>query len=234
MVTGYDTWSARLIAHSHVDAVLVGDSAAMVMHGHPTTIAATVRLMAAHTGAVARGIGEKFLIADLPFLSYRRGIPDAMTAVSALTTSGGHRGGRNIVGSGVPVMGHVGLTPQSVNQLGGFRVQGRSDAGAALLLRQAHALEDLGCFSIVLECVPAQLAARITAELFIPTIGIGAGACTDGQVLVLQDLWGVDTSHAPRFVRRYIDGERVLTDALNRYDADVKEARFPGSEESYS
>ena len=124
--------------------------------------------------------------------------------------------------------------PQSVNQLGGFRVQGRSDAGAALLLRQAHALEDLGCFSIVLECVPAQLAARITAELLIPTIGIGAGACTDGQVLVLQDLWGVDTSHAPRFVRRYIDGERVLTDALNRYDADVKEARFPGSEESYS
>lgn len=245
MVTGYDAWSARLIAQSHVDAVLVGDSAAMVMHGHPTTIAATVRLMTVHTGAVARAVGEKFLIADLPFLSYRKGIPGAMTAVGALTASGaqavklegvdGHEEViRNIVGSGVPVMGHIGLTPQSVNQLGGFRVQGRSDAGAALLLRQAHALEDLGCFSIVLECVPAQLAARITAELLIPTIGIGAGACTDGQVLVLQDLWGVDMRHAPRFVRRYIDGERVLTDALNRYDADVKEARFPGADESYS
>ena len=245
MVTGYDAWSARLIAQSQVDAVLVGDSAAMVMHGHPTTLAATVRLMVAHTGAVARGVGEKFLIADLPFLSYRQGIPNAMTAVGELSASGaqavklegvdGHEEViQNIVGSGVPVMGHIGLTPQSVNQLGGFRVQGRSDAGAALLLRQAHALEKLGCFSIVLECVPADLAARITTELHIPTIGIGAGARTDGQVLVLQDLWGVDSSHAPRFVRRYIEGERILMDALNRYDADVKDGRFPAAEESYA
>ena len=245
MVTGYDAWSARLIAQSQVDAVLVGDSAAMVMHGHPTTLAATVRLMVAHTGAVARGVGEKFLIADLPFLSYRKGIPSAMAAVGELSASGaqavklegvdGHEEViQNIVGSGVPVMGHIGLTPQSVNQLGGFRVQGRSDAGAALLLRQAHALEKLGCFSIVLECVPAELAARITTELHIPTIGIGAGASTDGQVLVLQDLWGVDSSHAPRFVRRYIEGERILMDALNRYDADVKDGRFPSAEESYA
>ena len=131
-------------------------------------------------------------------------------------------------------MGHIGLTPQSVNQLGGFRVQGRTDVDAAKLLRQAHALEDLGCFSIVLECVPAALAARITSELTIPTIGIGAGVGTDGQVLVLQDLWGVDSGPSPRFVRRYVDGERVLTDALNQYDADVKETRFPAPEESYS
>ena len=245
MVTGYDAWSARLIAQSQVDAVLVGDSAAMVMHGHATTLAATVRLMVAHTSAVARGVGEKFLIADLPFLSYRKGIPSAMAAVGELSASGaqavklegvdGHEEViQNIVGSGVPVMGHIGLTPQSVNQLGGFRVQGRSDAGAALLLRQAHALEELGCFSIVLECVPAELAARITTELHIPTIGIGAGARTDGQVLVLQDLWGVDSSHAPRFVRRYIEGERILMDALNRYDADVKDGRFPAAEESYA
>ena len=141
---------------------------------------------------------------------------------------------RHIVGSGVPVMGHIGLTPQSVNRLGGFRVQGRNDADAAKLVRQAHALEDLGCFSIVLECVPAELAARITSELTIPTIGIGAGVGTDGQVLVLQDLWGVDTGPSPRFVRRYLDGEAVLTNALNQYDADVKETRFPGPEESYS
>ena len=245
MVTAYDAWSARLIARSHVDAVLVGDSAAMVMHGHPTTLPATVRLMALHTRAVARSVGVKFLIADLPFLSCRKGIPAAMTAVGALMTSGAHAVKlegvdgheeiiRHMVGSGVPVMGHIGLTPQSVNQFGGFRVQGRNDADAAHLLRQAHALEELGCFSIVLECVPAELAAGITSELQLPTIGIGAGAGTDGQVLVLQDLWGVDPRQSPRFVRRYIDGERILTNALNRYDADVKEARFPGPEESYS
>ena len=245
MVTAYDAWSARLIARSHVDAVLVGDSAAMVMHGHPTTLPATVRLMALHTQAVARSVGEKFLITDLPFLSCRKGIPAAMTAVGALMASGAHAVKlegvdgheeiiRHIVGSGVPMMGHIGLTPQSVNQLGGFRVQGKNDADASHLLRQAHALEELGCFSIVLECVPAELAAGITSELQLPTIGIGAGAGTDGQILVLQDLWGMDPRPSPRFVRRYIDGERVLTNALNRYDADVKDARFPGPEESYS
>jgi len=244
IVTAYDAWSARLVARSQVDAILVGDSAAMVMHGHPTTLAATVRLMALHTSAVARAAGGKLVIADLPFLSFRKGIAAAMTAVGALVTSGaqavklegvdGHEEVvRQVVGSGVPVMGHIGLTPQSVHQFGGFRVQGRTDADATTLLRQAHALEDLGCFSIVLECVPAELAARITSELQLPTIGIGAGAGTDGQVLVLHDLWGVDTSHTPRFVRRYIDGECLLTDALNRYDADVKEARFPGPKESY-
>ena len=245
MVTAYDAWSARLIARSHVDAVLVGDSVAMVMHGHPTTLPATVRLMALHTRAVASSVGGKFLIADLPFLSCRKGVSAAMTAVGALMTSGAHAVKlegvdgheeiiRHIVGSGVPVMGHIGLTPQSVNQLGGFRVQGRSDADAVTLMRQAHALEELGCFSIVLECVPAELATGITSELQLPTIGIGAGAGTDGQVLVLQDLWGVDPRPSPRFVRRYIDGECVLTNALNRYDADVKGARFPGPEESYS
>ena len=131
---------------------------------------------------------------------------------------------RHIVGSGVPVMGHIGLTPQSVNQLGGHRVQGRTDVDAATLIRQAHALEELGCFSIVLECMPADLAAAITSELQLPTIGMGAGAGTGGQVLVLQDLWGVDPRPSPRFVRRYLDGACVLTNALNRYDADVKEA----------
>jgi 3-methyl-2-oxobutanoate hydroxymethyltransferase len=245
IVTAYDAWSARLVARSNVDAILVGDSAAMVMHGHDTTLAATVELMAMHTRAVAGSAPGKFLIADMPFLSFRKGITAAMTAVGDLVTSGaqavklegvdGHEDVvAQIVGSGVPVMGHLGLTPQSVNQFGGFRVQGKNGAAAARLLRQAHALEELGCFSIVLECVPAELAAAITSELTIPTIGIGAGAGTDGQVLVLQDLWGVDTSHTPRFVRRYIDGECLLTDALNRYAADVKEVRFPSPEESYS
>lgn len=245
MVTAYDAWSARLVARSNVDAILVGDSAAMVMHGHRTTLAATVALMALHTRAVAAAANGKFLIADLPFLSFRKGLRAGMTAVGALVTSGaqaiklegvdGHEDViAHVVRSGVPVMGHVGLTPQSVHQLGGFTVQGRGDDAAAELLRQAHALEDLGCFSIVLECVPAAVAARITADLRVPTIGIGAGAGTDGQILVLHDLWGVDSTSAPRFVRRYLDGERLLTDALNQYDADVKETRFPRPEESYA
>jgi 3-methyl-2-oxobutanoate hydroxymethyltransferase len=140
---------------------------------------------------------------------------------------------RHIVGSGVPVMGHIGLTPQSVHRLGGFRVQGRNEAVADALLRQARALEDLGCFSIVLECVPAPLSARIRAALRIPTIGIGAGPETDGQVLVLHDLWGLDQTRTPRFVRRYADGAGILTAALDQYDADVKESRFPDLEESY-
>ncbi len=244
IVTAYDAWSARLVARSRVDAILVGDSVAMVVHGHDTTIPATVGMMALHLRAVARSAGGKFVIGDLPFLSYRRGIPAAIAAVSTLVRSGaqavklegvdGHEDViRQIVGSGVPVMGHIGMTPQSVNQMGGFRVQGTNEADASALLRQALTLEHLGCFSIVLECVPATLAARIRSELTIPTIGIGAGPETDGQVLVLQDLWGVDQTHTPRFVRRYVDGEGILTAALDAYDEDVKEARFPVLQESY-
>jgi 3-methyl-2-oxobutanoate hydroxymethyltransferase len=245
VVTAYDAWSARLVARSNVDAILVGDSAAMVIHGHDTTLPATLGLMAMHTRAVAHAADGKFVIADLPFLSYRKGVPAAMTAVGVLVRNGaqavklegvdGHEDViGQIVGSGVPVMGHLGLTPQSVNGLGGFRVQGRTEVDAAKLAGQAHELERLGCFAIVLECIPAALAAQITSALTIPTIGIGAGPSTDGQVLVLQDLWGVDSGPSPRFVRHYVDGEAVLTNALNEYDADVKETRFPAPEESYS
>jgi 3-methyl-2-oxobutanoate hydroxymethyltransferase len=245
IVTAYDAWSAHLVGTSSVDAILVGDSAAMVMHGHRTTVPATVAIMALHTAAVARAAIDKFLITDLPFLSYRKGVAAAMRAVGSLLRSGAHgvklegvdgheRVIRQVVGSGVPVMGHVGLTPQFVNEFGGFRVQGRESAEADKIVRQAHALEDLGCFSLVLECIPANLAARVTSELAIPTIGIGAGPCTDGQVLVLQDLWGIGSERAPRFVRKYLDGDSVLTDALNRYDSDVKGGVFPGSAESYS
>ena len=245
MVTAYDAWSAHIVARSNVDAILVGDSAAMVVHGEPTTLAATVALMALHTRAVARAAAGKFLVADLPFLSFRKGLPAAMRAVGALVTSGAHAVKlegvdghedviRHIIGSGVPVMGHIGLTPQSVNGFGGFRTQGRNDCDAERLVRQGRALEALGCFSIVIECVPAMLAARITSELTIPTIGIGAGAATDGQVLVSHDLWGLDTGRSPRFVRRYVDGARVFTDALNQYDSDVKETSYPALQESYS
>jgi 3-methyl-2-oxobutanoate hydroxymethyltransferase len=245
VVTAYDAWSAHIVARSQVDAILVGDSVAMVVHGYPSTLAATVDLMALHTLGVSRAAGGKFVISDLPFLSTRKGIAEAMTAVGALVTSGAHAVKlegvdghedviRRIVAAGVPVMGHIGLTPQSMHQLGGYRVQGKDDADALRLVRQAHALEDLGCFAIVLECVPAPLATRITSELRVPTIGIGAGAGTDGQVLVLHDLWGVTAGHQPRFVRHYLDGARVLTDALDRYDGDVKGVRFPAPEESYA
>jgi 3-methyl-2-oxobutanoate hydroxymethyltransferase len=245
MVTAYDAWSARLVAHSNIDALLVGDSVMMVVHGAPTTLAATVEIMALHTRAVAAGAGDKFIVADLPFLSYRKGLKPAMDAVQALVTSGAHavklegvdgheRIVRQIVGSGVPVMGHIGLTPQSVNALGGFRVQGKSDHAADELIRQARTLEALGCFAVVIECVPAPVTERVTAALSIPTIGIGAGVGTDGQILVLADLLGVGGGRPPRFVRRYLDGDDLLTRALNQYDADVKEAAFPALAETYA
>jgi 3-methyl-2-oxobutanoate hydroxymethyltransferase len=245
MVAAYEAWSAAVIARSQVDAILVGDSAAMVLHGYPTTLAATVSMMASHTAAVARAAADKLVIADLPFLSYRKGLVPAMNAVGALMRNGaqavkleGVAGNEDIVGhvigSGVPVMGHLGLTPQSVHQLGGFRVQGKTPAAADALRRHAHTLEDLGCFAIVLECVPAAVACTITSELRIPTIGIGAGAGTDGQVLVLHDLLGIDNGHTPRFVRRYLEGERLVAEALDHFDRDVKEGRFPAAEESYS
>jgi 3-methyl-2-oxobutanoate hydroxymethyltransferase len=245
VVTAYDAWSARLVARSNVDAILVGDSLAMVVHGHPTTIPATVELMALHTAAVARAAEGKFVITDLPFLSFRRGLMAAMRAVDAVARAGaqavklegvdGHEKiVEHIVGSGIPVMGHLGLTPQSVNGLGGFRVQGRAEAAADAIVRQAHALEDLGVFSIVLECVPAPLASRITSELQVPTIGIGAGSGTDGQVLVFHDLCGLSPSNTPRFVRRYAEGSDTFSDALNRFDEDVKARTFPDAEESYA
>lgn len=244
MVTAYDAWSARLVARSNVDAILIGDSVAMVVHGEPTTVNATVELMALHTRAVARSGVETFRITDLPFLSYRKDLADAMRAVESLVQSGAHAVKlegvdghehvvRHIVQSGVPVMGHIGLTPQSVHQLGGFRVQGKTDEQAALLVRQARALEGLGCFAIVVECVPADVAERITDAVHVPTIGIGAGSGTDGQVLVLFDLLGIGPT-PPRFVRQYVEAEATLVDALNRFDADVKEARFPSAVESYS
>ena len=245
MVTAYDAWTARLVARSSVDALLVGDSASMVMHGHGTTTQATTAMMAAHTRAVVRGAPHAFLVVDLPFLSVRQDLAAAVRAVRTLVASGanavkvegidGHQHLiAHIVESGVPVMGHIGLTPQSVNQLGGFRVQGRTDAQRESLRRQAHDLQSAGCFAVVLECMPADLADRITRELTIPTIGIGAGDATDGQVLVLHDLWGIDTTgHRPHFVRSYCEGDAILLSALNAFDEDVKAGKYPSGEESY-
>jgi 3-methyl-2-oxobutanoate hydroxymethyltransferase len=243
MVTCYDFWSARIVAESNVDCVLVGDSLAMVMHGHTTTLKASLTMMCAHIEAVRKGAPKKFLVGDLPFLSYRKDLSDNMTAVEQLAQAGAEAlklegAGGNIefikhcVESGVPMMGHLGLTPQSIHQLGGFRVQGRGGQ-AELLFEDALRLEDAGCFAVVLECVPHQIAQKITARLHIPTIGIGAGVECDGQVLVLQDLLGMNPEFKPRFLRSFLNGFDLLKQALDDYDASVKSCNFPSPQESY-
>jgi 3-methyl-2-oxobutanoate hydroxymethyltransferase len=242
MIAAYDALMSRLIAASEADVILVGDSVAMVVHGHPSTVHATLDMMGAHVAAARRGAPDFFIVADMPFLSVRRGIAAATEAAGVLMQAGasalkiegvtGHEDViAHLVGSGIPVMGHLGLTPQSVNQLGGYRVQGRSVEDARRLRQEAQKLEGLGAFSLVLECVPALLATEITGERTIPTIGIGAGGGTSGQVLVLSDLLGFDAAFQPRFVRRYADGHSLVRDALNHFARDVRAARFPAREE---
>lgn len=245
MVTCYDYSSARAVADSNIDCILVGDSLAMTMHGYPTTLSATTAMMALHTAAVAKGTPAKFVIADLPFLSYRKGLKEAMDSVHELMSAGaqavkleGVRGHaeivRHIVESGVPVMGHLGLTPQSVNALGGMKVQARTNAAEKALTSQARELEDAGCFAMVLECVPTQVARRVTSSLKVPTIGIGAGPYVSGQVLVYQDMLGLNPGFKPKFLRAYANGFEVVRTALNDYDRDVKSGAFPSESESYS
>ena len=246
MVTCYDHWSAQLIAGTPIDAVLVGDSAAMVMHGHDSTVHATLEMMAAHTAAAARGLrGQVFLVADIPFPLHRLGRERALEAADVLMKAGaqavkleGVRGHaevvHHLVESGVPVMGHLGLTPQSVHQLGGYRVQAREEQAARELLADAKALEAAGAFSIVLECIPSRLAEQVTAALTIPTIGIGSGARCDGQILVLQDVLGLNEGFRPKFLRTYLEGGELVRGALGRYAEDVKKVAFPAREESFS
>jgi 3-methyl-2-oxobutanoate hydroxymethyltransferase len=242
MVTAYDAPMARIVAASEADAILVGDSAAMVVHGLPSTVHATLEMMVLHTAAVRRGAPDRVVVADLPFLTFRQGRETAVRAAGALMQAGatavklegvtGHEDVvAHLVGSGIPVMGHLGLTPQSVNQLGGYRLQGRSEAEAARLLAEARRLEELGAFALVLECVPSALAAEVTHALTVPTIGIGAGADTSGQVLVINDLLGLDPDFRPRFARRYRDGYGDILAALNAFARDVRGTRFPAREE---
>ncbi len=222
----------------------MGDSVAMVMHGHATTLSATTAMIALHTAAVARGAPAKFIVADLPFLSYRKGLKDAMDSVQELMSAGAHavklegvRGHaeivRHIVESGVPVMGHLGLTPQSLNMLGGMKVQAQTDEAVEILAAQARELQDVGCFSLVLECVPSEAARRVTDLLKVPTIGIGAGASVSGQVIVYQDVLGLNPGFEPKFLRTYANTFGVIQAALNAYDRDVKDGTFPSDGESY-
>lgn len=244
MVTCYDYTFSRLLSQSPIDGILVGDSAAMVMHGHPTTVTATVEMMRIHIEAVARGAGGKLVVADMPFLSYRKGLTAALEAAHILMGAGagalkleGANGHEDVVQrlteSGIPVMGHVGLQPQSVHAYGRYKIQGRNSEGALDILRAARKLEELGAFAVVLECIPATLAAEITAALDVPTIGIGAGASCDGQILVLQDLLGMNLDFKPKFVRRFGEAARGVLDAFAQFDEAVKAGTYPAAVESY-
>lgn len=244
MVTCYDHWSAQIIERSKVDCVLVGDSVAMVVHGYPSTIHATVEMMKLHTEAVAKGLKTKFLVGDMPFLSFRKGVNFALDAAASLMQAGAHAvkiegvwGHEEVISqlvqSGIPVMGHIGLTPQSVHQIGGFKVQGQSSDAAEDLIRQAEVLQELGCFALVAECVPSGLGEQIASSIRVPLIGIGAGNGVDGQVLVLQDLLGMNGGFKPKFLRKFLDGHEMLLQALNDYSREVQTGSYPLEQESY-
>jgi 3-methyl-2-oxobutanoate hydroxymethyltransferase len=245
MVTCYDSWSASLLSGTDVDCLLVGDSAAMVMHGYESTLPADIPMISSHTEAVRRGWGGGFIVSDMPFLSCRRGLGHAVDGAGTLMRSGanavkieGIRGQEHIIShiveSGIPVMGHLGLTPQAVYQLGGYRVQGRKGEQAEMIKEEAKTVERCGCFALVLECVPSRLAEEISRELNIPVIGIGAGAEVDGQVLVLQDLLGLSPGDMPKFVRTFADGKSWFTHALSSFTSEVRSGNFPSEKESYT
>ena len=244
VLAAYDALMARLLAATEVDAILVGDSAAMVAHGFPSTVHATVEMMATHVAAVRRAAPEILIVADLPFLSVRRGRDAGVAAAGVLIQAGatavkiegvtGHEDViQHLVGSGIPVVGHLGVTPQAVH-LQGYRVQGRTRSEAARLKAEARLLQRLGAFAVVLECVFSSVAGAITRQLDIPTIGIGAGPNTSGQVLVLSDMLGLDPVFRPRFVRRYADGAGVVIRAVNAFARDVRLANFPAGEEFFA
>ena len=238
MLTCYDAAFARVLDAAGVDCLLVGDSLGMVLQGEASTLPVTLADMAYHTRCVARGNRSAWVIGDLPFASYQRSREQAMDSAAALMAAGAHmvklEGGgwttetvRFLAERGVPVCAHLGLTPQSVHALGGWRVQGRGDEAAATLKRQAHELADAGAAMLVLELVPAALAREVTEALPIPVIGIGAGSGCSGQVLVLHDLLGLASGKPPRFVRDFLQGAGSIDEAVRRYVTDVKARRFP-------
>jgi 3-methyl-2-oxobutanoate hydroxymethyltransferase len=243
MLTSYDALTAHIFDEAGIPVLLVGDSAGMVVFGHDTTIPVTLDDLIPLTAAVVRGTSRAMVVADLPFGSYQASSRDALAAATrflkesgaqAIKLEGGQRIARQVedlVAAGVPVMAHVGLTPQSVHAFGGFRVQGRGEDGERLV-QDAKAMEAAGAFAVVLEAVPAPLAARVTESLSIPTIGIGAGPDCDAQVLVWQDMAGL-SPRTPKFVRQYADVGAVLRDAVSAYARDVVSGAFPGPDESY-
>ena len=244
VLTCYDVMFARLL-DGVVDVLLVGDSANQVVAGQPTTLSATLDQMIYHGAAVCRGAASSLVFVDLPFLSYQVTVPEAVrNAGRVLQETGAHgvklEGGRHMaetiramVDIGIPVMGHLGLTPQSVHTLGGYKVQGRDDLAAARLLADAKIVEDAGACSIVLELVPSALAEKVSRSLTVPTIGIGAGPGCDGQVLVLQDMLGLNEGFEPKFLRKYAELARTVREAARQYADDVRAGRYPAREHSF-
>jgi 3-methyl-2-oxobutanoate hydroxymethyltransferase len=245
MLTAYDFPTARLVADAGVDLILVGDSLGMVVLGYDSTVPVTLDDMVHHTKAARRGAPEAFLVADLPFLSYATP-PQAIASAARLMQEAGAdsvklEGGRDVVPvvealvrAGVPVLGHVGLTPQTASALGGYKLQGRDEAQARRIVEDAAALDEAGCWGVVLELVPAPLAQMITQRISIPTIGIGAGPHCDGQVLVFHDVVGLFSGFTPTFVKRYAEAGQVIRDALSRYAEDVRAGRFPDQGQSFT
>ncbi len=245
MLTAYDTLMAKILDESGIDIVLVGDSGGMVMGGHENTITVTMEEMIFYCKSVRRGVNRALLVADMPFMSIRTTPDEALknagrflqeTAVEAVKIEGGRPVLdiiKKIVGFGIPVMGHLGLTPQSVHQFGGYGIQGKSDEMASRLKEDAAELEKAGVFSMVLEKIPAQLGLEISESLSIPTIGIGAGSDCDGQVLVSHDMLGLFDEFKPKFVRRYAELGKSMMEAFIKYIEDVKEIKFPSENESY-
>src|SRR3954469_13052156 len=244
MVTAYDAPGARVADEAGVDVILVGDSVAMVVLGYEDTLEVTVDDMAHHVAAVARAKPRPLIVGDMPWMSYHVSVEDTVRNAGALVRAGAQavklEGGRKrvdmvkaVIDAEMPVMGHIGLTPQSIHALGGFKVQGKQAAAAAALVDDAVALADAGCFSIVLEAVPDGVARAVTEAVSVPTIGIGAGAWCDGQVLVYHDVLGIEDRISPKFVRRYANVKADSVAALTEYAGDVRTRRFPSDEESY-
>ena len=245
MITSYDYSMASIVDGAGIDIILVGDSAANVMAGHKTTLPITLDQMIYHASCVVRGVERAFVVCDMPFGTYQGDPTTALhSAVRIMKESGSDgvklEGGEEILDSvkkiltaGIPVMGHLGLTPQSVHQLGGYSVQAKEEAAAEKLIADAKLLEEVGCFAVVLEKIPAALAKRVSEALTIPTIGIGAGAGTDGQVLVVHDMLGINKGFSPKFLRRYANLHDIMTEAVEHYIADVKSCDFPNENEQY-
>ena len=245
MLTAYDATFARLFDEAGIDCLLVGDSLGMVVQGHDSTLPVTMDEVVYHCRAVQRGARRAHVVADLPFMSYQASVDEAVKNAGRLVAEGGAHGVKleggadfadvvgRIVRAGIPVMGHLGLTPQSVHRMGGYVVQGRDDAKARQILADALALQEAGCYALVLEGMPVELAAEVTRRLSIPTIGIGAGAACDGQVLVCYDLLGFNPDFAPRFVKRYADGASVVTAAARAYADEVRGGLFPAEQHTF-
>ncbi len=245
MLTSYDYSMARIVDAAGIDVILVGDSAANVMAGYETTLPITLDMMIYHARSVVRAVERALVVVDLPFGTYQGNSKVALdsavrimkeTEADAVKMEGGEEileSVQRILSAGIPVMGHLGLTPQSIHKFGTYAVRAKEEAEAEKLVHDARLLADAGCFACVLEKIPAALAARVTSEIDIPTIGIGAGGACDGQVLVMHDMLGINKGFSPRFLRRYADLHTVMTDAVGRYIADVKEGDFPNEREQY-